>query len=104
MLKIVYVKDELPWLKMSDVRESIIESRSKGTSLTLKGVFREGVINALLKPAEEFRSVTVITNSRLPFTIESRALSILGLPKDQDPNFYGLRSVDAIVSEGFEKL
>lgn len=104
MLKIVYVQEDLPWLKINDVREVIIESRSKGSLLFLKGAFRSGIVNALLKPTEEFRSVMVITNSRLPFTIESRASSIEGEPRSQDVRFYGLRSVDGIIAEGFERL
>lgn len=104
MLKITYVKEDLPWLKMNDVREMVVESRSKGVPLILRGAFREGVCNALLKPTEEFRSVTVITCYRLPFTLESRSSSITGEPKEQDPRLFGLREVDAIIAEGFEKL
>lgn len=89
---------------MKDVREKVLEAKSKGSRLTVVGALSIKVCNALLKPTEEFGEVVIRTNLRLPSTVESRASSIKGKPKSISPVLFGLRMVNPIVSEGFESL
>jgi len=102
MFIVRYVEGELPWLRVSDVRELILNSLARGTPLILKGNLLDQ--NILLKPAEEFPSVTFITNYRLNKPLESRATKIEGSPKIPNPRFEGLRILSPVIAESFELL
>jgi len=104
MLNIIYTTETMKWLSMKEVRERVIETKSRGGALFLEGRFGFKVSNALLKPAEEFEDVTIRTNYRLPNTIESRSSSITGKPLIGDPRLFGLNQVNPLIAEGFSGL
>lgn len=103
MLTIKYVKKDLPWLKMNDIRELILEAVCRPKPLFIEGNLTDKVGEALLKPAEEI-DVSIITAKRLSSTLESRASKIEGRPFCGDLRFYGLGLVDKIMEDSFAKL
>lgn len=103
MLIIKYVRAELPWLKVNDVREKIIEAVSRNETLLIEGNLSARVSEILLKPGEEMNT-RLTTSFRVTPTLESRANMIEGKPFQRDPRFYGLAFIDKAIEDAFGKL